>query len=173
MGIEVREGIVEQTDTARPGKQFIQFLENVGSKIMNVDGSVTPVTFTAAPPTGKTWFVHTITLVIEDGAIQFPKFGGINALTNGLDIKVKESGLAEETLANIKKNSEFYTFASGITIESAGVDLLIIHFRIKINSGTTFQLTDSNSEFFKAIVNDDLTSIDNFNMLIRGYEVDE
>ena len=37
----------------------VQYLENGGSRDMNVDGDPTPVVFTAGPTTtDETWFVH-------------------------------------------------------------------------------------------------------------------
>ncbi len=161
-----------------PGISFNSFLAidvSGGSTDMNVDGSSTPVTFIAQPPTGKIWYIHTIDVVLEDTAMSFAKFGGIAIpLTNGVDFKVKQNGASEITLANIKRNGDFYTFANDAFIESSTTtDILVAHVRTKVNTGTTFKLTDSNSEFFKAVVNDNLTNINKFQVLIRGYEVNE
>lgn len=173
LAVDAQLSGIEASIDPRPGRFFAKFVENAGSKDLNVDGSVTPVIFLAVPDTGKKLFVHTISLVLEDASINFIKFGGIPALTNGVDIKLKEGGLAEVSVGNFKKNSDFYVFGNDIVLESASTDVLRVLAEIKTNSGTTFQLADANSEFFKIIVNDDLTSINRFNMLIRGFEVDE
>ena len=159
----------------RPGKRIAEFLkESGGSPDLNIDGSSTPVTFSAAPPTGKKWFIHSISLVMEDASINFTKFGGITGgLTNGLEVKVKEGGLAEALLGNFKRNGDFFIFTTGVKLESASLDILTIEVNIKVETGTTFELADANSEIFKAIVNDDLTTIGKFNILIRGFEEDE
>lgn len=159
--------------TPRPGKRFGVFLLNGGSSDMTVDGSSTPVEFQNGPGTGKKWFVFSISVVIEDNSINFSKFGGIPALTNGVDLKVKEAGGSEETIANFKRNGDVHIFAPNVRIESAASDILSIHSNIFENSGTTFQLKNANNEFVKLVVNDDLTALEIFNFLIRGYEVNE
>lgn len=156
-----------------PGISFSSFLTNGGSSDMAVDGSVTPVEFVTQPPTGKRWYVHTLDIIIEDNSMNFSKFGGLPALTNGVDFFAKQNGAAEALLGNIKRNGDFYIFANDAFIESSTTDLLVAHIRTRINTGTTFKLDDSNSEFMKAVVNDDLLGIDVFQVLIRGYEVDE
>jgi len=156
-----------------PGLSFSSFLENVGSSDMRVDGSGTPVTFTTAPPTGKIWYIHTIDVIIEDTGMNFTKFGGLTALTNGVDFKVKQNGLSEAALATVNRNGDFYIFANDAFIESSTTDILVAHIRVQINTGTTMKLIDSNSDSFSVVVNDNLTSLDVFQVLLRGYEVDE
>ena len=157
----------------RPGLRVAEFLRASGSPDLNVDGSSTQVTFSAAPPAGKKWFIHTISLVLEDTSINFSKFGGRSALANGIEFRVKEAGLAEGSLGVFKKNGDFYIFTSDITFESAATDIFAFSANIKVITGTTFELTDANSDIFKVIVSDNLTSINRFNMLIRGFEQDE
>jgi len=159
----------------RPGLRIAEFLkESGGSSDLNVDGSVTPVTFSAAPPTGKKWFIQSVTLVLEDASINFTKFGGIpGGLTNGIEIRVKEGGLAEATLGTFKTNGDFHVFTTDIRIDSAATDFLTVNANIKENTGTTLEIADANSEIFKIIVNDDLTTLDRFNVLIKGFEVAE
>lgn len=164
------EGI---TIANRPGKYFNTFLTNGGSPYLNVDGSSTPVNFNAAPPSGKRWYVTTISISIEDAAIQFNKFGGITALTNGVDFKVKEGGASELTLGNFKRNGDVYVFATNVRLESAASDILVIHSNIWDNAGTTWKLDNSLSEYIRLTVNDDLTGLTQFVVLVRGYEVDE
>ncbi len=159
--------------TPFPGLAFRGFVTNGGSSNLNVNGSVTPVEFTITPPVGKTWYIHNISLVLEDNAINFTKFGGILALTNGVDFKVKQNGLLEELLTNIKNNGEFYTFANQVLLESSAIDILVIQVNIKTNTGTTFKLINSTSDNFKVVINDDLTAINKFQIVVRGYEVAE
>lgn len=165
--------ILRQIQNPFPGITFNSFLSNGGSPDMDVNGSVSPVIFLASPPSGKIWYVHTIDVIIEDNAMNFTKFGGIPALTNGVDFSVKQNGLIEETLANLKRNGDFYTFANEAFIESSTTDIFVAHVYTRINTGTTFKLINSNSDFFKAIVNDNLTNLTKFRVLIRGYEVNE
>jgi len=168
------DAIITLMPDPRPGLRIAEFLESGGSSTMNIDGSVTPVTFSAAPPTGKKWFIHSVTLVIEDASINFTRFGGIpGGLTNGIEIRAKEGGLAEATLGTFKTNGDFHVFTTDIRIDSAATDFLTVDANIKENTGTTLELANANSEIFKIIVNDDLTALDRFNVLIKGFEVDE
>lgn len=166
---------VDVSPNPRPGLRIAEFLkESGGSSDMNVDGSVTPVTFSAAPPTGKKWFIHSVTLIIEDSSINFKKFGGIaGGLTNGIEFRVKEGGLAEVTLGTFKTNGDFHLFTTDIRLDSASTDFLTVNVNMRENAGTTLELSAANSEIFKLITNDNLISVDRFNVLIKGFEVDE
>lgn len=149
-------------------------LQNGGSSDLNVDGSVTPVIFSASPPTGKKWFIHSVTLIMEDESINFTKFGGISGgLTNGIEFRIKEGGEAEKTLGTFKTNGDLHTFTTDIRLDSAATDLLTLQENVQQIAGTTFELKNADSDVFKVIVNDNLTSIKRFNFLIKGFEVNE
>ncbi len=62
------------------------FLVDPGfSNDMRVDGSVTPVIFSAGPPQGTTWQVTALELVLADVNMQFNEFAGLGlTLTNGI-----------------------------------------------------------------------------------------
>lgn len=153
-----------------PGYGAATFVANGAITNMNVNGSVTPVSFTAGPASGKIWYVHSISVSIEDGSMNFSKFGGLSALTNGFELRVKENGAAERLMANIKKNGTFYLYSTDIIFESATTDILVAHINIWESSGTSIKLTYG--DYFKGLVQDNLTGIDSFYMLVRGYEVD-
>ena len=161
------------SENPHPGRLVLVFLENGGSSDMVVDGSSTPVDFIGSPPTGKKWFIKSIHIIIEDSNINFSKFGGVGSLTNGVDFFVTEDGQSERALASIKRNGQFYSFANDVEIQSAATDILIARINLGVNAGTTFSLTNSNAEQLKATVNDDLTGLDVFNILMQGFEVDE
>lgn len=64
-------------------------LDNNGSAHLEVNGAVTPISFKAVPPTGKSWWIGTIKGYMEGStAFSAEKFGNLPALTNGLMIKV-------------------------------------------------------------------------------------
>lgn len=153
-----------------PGKGFTAFLLNGASSAQNVNGSVTPVSFQNGPASGKIWYVVSFSVTMEDTSMNFSKFGGITALTNGWLVKVKENGGSEITVATIKKNGDFYTYANNVIIESSTTDILIVQFNPVFNTGATIKLLYG--DYLKTTVNDDLSSLDSFSMLIRGYEVD-
>ncbi len=167
------DNTLDELITPFPGLSQRKFFEDSGSPDLNVDGSSTPVEFLVTPTAGKIFYIHSISIVIEDNAINFTKFGGITALTNGLDFKVTENGLSEVILANIKTNGEFYTFANNVILESASIDILVAHINIKQSTGTSIKLIAGSSDNLKIVINDNLTSINKFQVVVRGYEVDE
>ena len=153
------------------GVPIREFAMNGSSIDLNVDGSVTPVDFTVEAPSGKIWYIHRVTILIEDIGTSFARFGGITSLTNGVDFKISQNGLSEELLGNIKKNSEFYLFSKNIISESSTTDLLVIHIDIKELSGSVFILNETLNDIFTVTINDNLTGLNTFRVLLNGYEV--
>lgn len=155
------------------GKYFIEFLRNSGSRQMNVDGSVTPVDFTVGPGTGKKWYIAEALIAIEDSSINFTKFGGRSALTNGILIKVTENGVERDIVGEpIKRNAGFSFIAYDSKISAASTDLMTVRWKIS-DSGTFIRLLKSTSDIIKITVQDNLTSISEFSASLVGYEVDE
>jgi len=155
------------------GKYVNQHLENAGSRDMNVNGSVTPVSFTAGPGSGKRWYIARLLVTLEDSSINHTKFGGQAALTNGIDFKVTESGTERDVIPHrIKKNGQWRHFSYDSAIESASTDIMTIRWTFA-NGLTAFKLNNADSDNLKIIVNDDLTSISTFVAVIQGFEVDE
>ena len=172
--VQIAGGGSPRRPNPRPGKRIAEFFrETGGSADLNVDGSTTPVEFIVAPPAGKKWFIHTVSLIMEDANINFSKFGGRAELSNGFDVFAKEGGLPETLLGTFNKNSDFYIFTTDITFESATTDVFAFQVKIKELTGTTFELKASKGEQLRAVANDNLTTIERFNMLVRGYEIDE
>lgn len=156
------------------GKYISEKVKNSGSSDMDVDGSVTPVEFMAGPGTGKKWYIARMILTIEDESINHIKFGGLAIpLTNGVDIKITEDGV-ERTLAEglIKTNHEFYQLAYDVTIKSATTDILAMRWTFT-KGGTFLRFKNSTSDKFSIIINDDLSALQAFQVIIQGYEVDE
>ncbi len=84
---------------------------NTGSISPIGDFSVTPDDFFYEIPVGKTFLLKTLVIYIEDGNNSFESgdYGGITALTNGIDILVSINGVEASILAGvlIKKNTDF------------------------------------------------------------------
>lgn len=164
---------IDRNIIPRPGFIFTEFLKNAGSPDLNVNALASSITFSAGPPTGKLWFIHTITIIIEDNGINFNKFGGGTALTNGVEFRVKEVDLSEISIGTVKRNGDFYIFANNVIVETSNTDFLIAQLREIDNTGSTFQIGATDGGLFKAIVNDNLTGLNLFQVSIRGFEVDE
>lgn len=169
--------IIRSILNPRPGKYFSKAAVDSGaSSDLNADGSTTPIAFNVVASTGKKFFIHEIVIIMEDQNINYQKFGGIaGGLTNGLDVEVKEGGEAARDVTAfgaVKNNAQFGLAGSGLQLTASSTDLLVVDFNIA-GRGTTFELVDSNSDFFRVTVNDDLTAIDNFKVVAQGYEVSE
>ena len=84
---------------------------NSGSISPIGDFSVTPDDFFYEIPSGKTFLLKTLVIYIEDGnnSFQSGDYGGISALTNGIDILISIDGVESSILAGvfIKKNTDF------------------------------------------------------------------
>ena len=131
--LKVETSIIENQNiinNPRPGKGFRLYLLNGSSYNMAVDGSSFPVTFQNAPENGKIWYIYTVSIILEDSSMNFEKFGGISALTNGVDWYLKENGGSEELLANIKRNGDYYGFARQVILDSASTDILIVNINL-------------------------------------------
>ena len=164
------------SDTPHKGKFISDFLRNGGSNSMIVNGSSTPQVFSASPPSGKKWFITRMLLSIEDTNMTWQKFGGISALTNGIEIEYTTEGSNVDLLSGetIKKNSELsrHCYDTDLIIGVGTVDLFKGRWTFS-KSGTSLLLTNTDSDLFKITVNDNLTNLNAFRVIIQGYEVDE
>lgn len=163
-------------DEPYKGKYISKKLEYNGSPDMTIDGSGSGsfVEFIAAPGTGKKWYVSRMILTMEDENINHTKFAGLpSPLENGIDIKITEDG-EERTLAAglIKTNHEFYQLCYDVTIKSSVTDILAMRWTFA-KGGTFLRFKNSTNDKFSVIINDDLSSINAFQVIIQGYEVDE
>lgn len=150
-----------------------QLVDGASSPDMNVDGSSTPVSFTAVPSTSKIFYVSRLIIYMEDASMNHSKFAGISGgITNGIDIKATEDGVERTLQGSITRNGGFYNIAHDIDIASASTDVFTMRWSFH-RSGTWIRLKDSTSDNIKIVVNDDLTSVDVFKAVVQGFEVDE
>ena len=143
---------------------------------MNVVGSLaSPVVFDVVPNPGKVLVLQTLVITIIDKAIKFNKFGGISALANGVKFEFKEGGnpAGEIPQSPIKTNSQFYEAGLTSEIQTEETDLFTAMFNFFTQSGTTLELAAARGEFIRMTVQDDLTGLTSFKVIIHGYEVDE
>ncbi|MHA1329932.1 MAG: hypothetical protein ACTSR2_02535 [Candidatus Hodarchaeales archaeon] len=140
---------------------------------MNVNGSVTPVSFYRGPPAGKKWYIGYMVVTFEDESINHVKFAGISALTNGVQFKVTENGSERDLYEHtFKTTGSFYHAVTSHTLESARTDIFTALWNFR-EAGTIIKLKNSTGDNIKMIVNDNLTSINFFEVTIFGFEVDE
>lgn len=146
-----------------------------GNKNMNVNGSITPRLFSlrADPELNITIDVTRIIIHITDQtAMDDNKFGGITKLTNGIVLRrkdgyyfnifnIKSNGeigeLAFDKVYDDKAPSGFYGFSARLTF--AGQNKVGVTIRL----GSTDDL--------QVIVQDDLTDLDSFRIMVEGHIV--
>jgi len=161
---------------------YSQFLETAaGSNDMGIDGSTTAVEFFVQAPQNADLYITAISIVIGYGtSAQLWEFADANAaLTNGVQIYYEDARGDIVEIANPKTNLAFLRFnlsTSNTNWESRGftvlndygyftaVNLLELMppYGIKLDMGT--------SEKLAALVRDDCTDADLFNIRVFGFE---
>lgn len=139
---------------------------NVSSSSLAVNGSVTPVSFSAKPATGKVWLIGNIVGYIE-GSTGFSaeKFANLPALVNGLLIKV--NGLE---LAVIKTNRDLVLMMDIIDTPTSIAKLdrsFTGKWDFKEAFGKPILIGVNGIEF---IVQDDLSTLVDFHVNVQGME---
>ena len=92
-----------------PSAFVLVFLENGGSELMLVDGSTTPVAFTAGPTVAdEVWSIRELLLTFTADDFEFDgeSFGSLSALTNGFNIEIVKDSVATEVFV-VKQNEDF------------------------------------------------------------------
>lgn len=158
---------------------FTENLLNAGSKIMNVNGSVTPQIFSYSPSGTTTVAILGMTCLFNDeGTTSLTKFGAITVLTNGLLVEsVVDSTTSQIT--NIKDNSDLCTrFMFNQFGNSAVLSVLSIVTPVGFgNTNNVFigylefrqpLVLNGSSDSIKATVRDNLSGIDLLNISING-----
>lgn len=138
---------------------------------MAVDGSVTPVNFDLVA--ANDIYIYRVCLSIVDAIITPTKFGGIVALTNGLQVLVVD--VDGSTILDfldgrsIKKNAD-WSLLLGVdapTIAAAGEDHLPGRWTIaNAAGGDSLKLTTGQRLRYR--VRDDLSGVTEFTALVQG-----
>jgi hypothetical protein len=149
-----------------------KFITNAGSKNMAVNGSVTPVVFGYSPPAGSLFTVDELILnATGTGTISQPltEFWDFTALPNGISIEFMINGVMVSESGIIKNNFDL--------IQYVGAEFLgkIIGTRNIVRGGfhftPQFTLNGSLGDYFRVIVNDNLTvggKIEQLTISMRG-----
>ena len=156
-----------------PRDMFFRFLRSNGSKDMNIDGSVTPVTFSVEHHRAvMDMDIFRVNMVILDAGPAASEFGGIpNGLTNGLLIRVMDSqgNILLDFLdgLTIRNNSDFGLLAGPDwpIVTGAGTDAVSVRWTIA-KAGDSVVL--NKGDRFEVVVQDDLTSLDSFRIQVQG-----
>lgn len=149
-----------------------------GSKSMNVNGSVTPQTFTYSP--GVPAQILGITCILKDeGTCSLTNFGAIAGLTNGLLIQVVIGGVTT-TMSTLKDNADLTTrFGFNQFGSSAVLSVLSIVTPVGFgNSNNVFvgylefpqsaPVVLDSADSIQVVIQDNLTNIDLLQMAVKA-----
>lgn len=158
-----------------PEDFLIMHLKLAGDPDMVVDGSSSAKAFKYVVPANKMFILNHVHILLQDASIDPGEFGGIAALSNGLDFAVYNP--ADAVVVDFT-NGEPITTNSGFA-DLSGARLAWF------NGSTTDQLTFefplnhfggsmllSTGYYVQATVNDALAGLDHFHMTLLGLLVD-
>lgn len=142
----------------------------------NVNGSVTTQVFHAKPPSGSVWdIVKMCVQLVDDAAMDYTKFAGIAALTNGCVLRKRDGNY--DNIGNVKRNGDFSLFGcyNEIVEKTGGGEYAfnsICQFGGQSNAGVTIRLDGSQGDEIELLIQDDLTAISNVYVVLIGHEVE-
>ncbi len=152
--------------------------DSSGNNSLNVDGSSTPQEFTCDAELKDDLHIMSIVFVLVGTAVTLKKFGGIAALTTGIDCNVEESGTITPILDKVKSNgeiminsgSEFPRGDDNIVSNFVGIDDgFILNFPIRNYLPGGLRLGRKSADKLSLVVNDDLTGMADFTVRCLGY----
>ena len=149
-----------------------QALVNGASRLMNVNGSVTPQNFLYTVPADTVYYLESISIIIsETGTPTAAKFGDLAALTDGVRLQIKSSGTTYDVY-NFKTNGELTMFFNNVFIPpTAGwlndTDLLVGTVKFE----KPIKLNGASSDFVQFTIRDNLTGLNTFISNINMWRV--
>lgn len=137
-----------------------------GSTHMHVNGSVTPVVFSAVPPAGESWEIHRIIGYLE-GATTFDAltFGDLPALTNGVEIRINNI-----LVGDIKNNLELalrFSAKDAPLILGKEKRALLGEWHFVQTFGKPV-LVNSSQGGVSFTINDDLSGLNDYHVVVQG-----
>lgn len=157
---------------------YRDFLRDGASPDANVDGSATNTEFLISSQLNKNIWITGVRFLFEGNNLEmntqdFRRFGatGPGALTNGLLFRTRQSGETIELFAEpIVFMGDFFTYSDRylnlINSVSAQGDFLSFDFDFE----KPVVLPEGGNDAISLLVRDDLTAIDKFQVLVRGYQ---
>lgn len=165
-------GVANAQPIRSAGGHVYELLKDSGSSDMAVDGSSTPVEFEFLIP-ANTWVdLAQFNIVLTDVAVTNDKFGAITALTNGVTIEIIDvdttTVLFDFTATRpIRTNTDFALYA-GVSAKLAGgglVDAVLVEWPLQ-STGAVLRVLGG--QLIRATVNDNLTGLNTFGILVQG-----
>lgn len=164
---------------------YAQFFTNNGSNDMKVAGTLQdPIAFRLTALEDYDIFINTITIQISDANLSLNGFGGLPALTNGINFTYLSGGFGEIGLLEpIKTNLQFFREATGgkgfgqttkawvADVSGVGAETYFPEINLFQRYGAQYgvKLRKGSSDQLIFSVRDDLTGVDTFN--IKGHGI--
>ena len=143
-----------------------------GTRAMNVNGTLGAPIFFEFKPTGTDiWEVENLRFGMDDvGLTDMGLFGGITALTNGIEMSVK-TGPNTLVIGTIKDNIDFVLMFPGQAVGQSGVldtsDGLVGIWSLK----DPIELNAANGDYIRMAVRDNLTGINMLRAMVSARKV--
>ena len=158
-----------------------EFKTTAGSAALNVNGSVTPVSFRISSDSAFYRHIERVIIYIEDelmsaGGNEIRRFGSAAAapgLTNGILHQISYSGVLRAVMfpTPVKNIGSYVVFGNVTNVVdgvSAGVDIL----SAKLDLVQSVELVPEKTDFFEILVQDNLTAVNLMTAYAIGYEED-
>lgn len=144
---------------------------------LNVNGSVTSVHYYISPPAGTVWDITRVIFSMgDDTAGDEADFGGIaDGLTNGIVLRKTDGDY--NNIFNAKTNGDFGIRNFDFEYTAATVPQGIYGFKSRRTfagqnkNGVTIRLDGDTGDKIEVIVQDDLTSLAEFKVVVQGHVV--
>lgn len=152
-------------------------LNGSGAREMNVNGAVTPQTFSIAPPSGTQYVLTSLTLLVANAGISLTNFCGVGAgagITNGCLLRIRRGVTTQYDITGglpLKQTQDLLSlfYAPPSNTDVAGVDMITIQLPISEIWTHPFSLDGTQSDTLQLVVQDDLTAIDVFRISAFGW----
>lgn len=149
-----------------------------------VDGSLNPVrAFVTGQPEGDFYVKSANILIADSGVIKPNLFGSGPALLNGIDIFYDVQS-ANTTLGTAKTNYDFIRFSSLTPPTGSKIDAFQVS-NVNVDNEDAYnpildlgrfspydigiRIRKNSIDKFGIVINDDITGVSNFNILLEGY----
>ena len=145
-----------------------------------VNGSITPIEFTVTPDglqQGTKWdIVRFMLQIIATTAMDDGRFGGIDALTKGIVVRHVDG--ITKNIFNAKTNGDLKSHMYDLTYSDkapAGQNGLTARrtFGGQNKNGVVIRLFADTGDTFKIIIQDDLTGLTDFQVVVQGHVVED
>lgn len=145
---------------------------------MNINGSVTPVVFSAIAPAGVQWDINILAInILDDVVMDDAKFGGITALTNGVCFRTVDGEIQNIFTALDNGCFRRHCDTDSPYSDKAPAGLYGFnskrHFNGQNGDGVARRIGGEEINEFQAVVADDISGLTRFWCVIRGHVVED